>query len=305
MPNARVPENGPGLILAERSAMKIGVLGLIMSDLSDIDYNKIRWAVELGFHGVGAHLTVPAESISAQRAATVKSVFADQNVPFLQLWGPYPSIISPDEQIRGAGVAGASEIVKLAAKLGVPESGVRPTSLNPRGDYWPHADNYKPESEDRLVKSLQEILRVADDHGIDITLETHITTTLNSAQTIKRVIERAGSKRLKVNIDPCNFVGDLPTAFNPAPMITEMFEILGPYISTVHVKDYYLEDRFTVHIAETVIGTGLMDWATLLKCAYQAKPDGYVVIEHLPVGLIPLAKRNLTEKIRDLNIPLG
>src|SRR5216684_7159439 len=100
--------------------MKIGVLGLIQSDLSDVNYNKIRWAAELGFHGVGAHLTVPADSIPAERAVTVKSVFADQNMPFLQVWGPYPCIISPDESIRRAGVAGAIEIVKLAAKMGVP-----------------------------------------------------------------------------------------------------------------------------------------------------------------------------------------
>ncbi len=285
--------------------MKIGVLGLIMSDLSDVDYNKIRWAAELGFHGVGAHLTVPADSITDERATTVKSVFADQNIPFLQVWGPYPCIISPDESIRRAGVTGAAALVKLASKMGVPASGVRPTSLNPRGDWWPHADNYKPETEDRLVKSLEEILRVADDYGIDIVLETHVTTTLHSAQAIKRVIERTGSKRLKVNLDPCNFVGDLPTAFNPAPMIKDMFATIGQYIATVHVKDYYLEDRFTVHIAETVIGTGMMDWDTVLTCAYSARPDGYVVIEHLPVALIPLAKRNLTQKIKDLNIPLG
>lgn len=285
--------------------MKIGLLGLIMSDLKDVDYNKLRFAAELGFHGVGAHLTVPASEVSDATAATVKSIFADQNMPFLQLWGPYPCIISPDESVRKAGVKGAQEIAILAAKMGVTESGVRPTSLNPRGEWWPHPDNYKPETEDRLVKSLKEIIQVAEDHGVTIVLEMHVTTTLNSAQTIKRVIERTESPNVKVNLDTVNFVGDLPTAFNPTPMINEMFDLLGNYIATVHVKDFYLEDRFVVHIAETVIGTGQMDLETVLRRAYQANPHGYVVIEHLPVGLIPLAKRNLTAKIQELGIPLG
>src|SRR5258708_35739197 len=113
--------------------MKIGVLGLIQSDLSDVDYNKIRWAAELGFHGVGAHLTVPADSIPDERAATVKSVFADQNMHFLQVWGPYPCIISPNESIRRAGVAGAAALGKLAGEMGVPGAGVRPTSPKPGG----------------------------------------------------------------------------------------------------------------------------------------------------------------------------
>jgi sugar phosphate isomerase/epimerase len=285
--------------------MKIGLLGLIWSDWQDVDYNKIRWASELGFHGLGAHLTVPASTITDELAAHVGSCLAEQKMPFLQVWGPYPCIISPDESIRKAGVEGARDLVKLAAKLGVRESGVRPTSLNPRGDWYPHRDNYLPETEDRLVKSLVEILQTAEDLDIDIVLETHVTTTLNSAKTIRRVIERTGSKRLKLNLDPCNLVGDLQIAFNPAPMINEIFDVLGEFIATVHVKDYYLGEHFVVHISETVIGTGIMDFETVLRNVQRVKPDGYVVIEHLPVNLIPLAKRNLTQKILDLGLPLG
>jgi sugar phosphate isomerase/epimerase len=285
--------------------MKIGLLGLVWGDWTDVDYNRIRFAAELGFHGVGAHLTVPARTITDELAAHVKSVYDAQNMPLLQVWGPYPCIISPDEDVRRAGVEGARDIARLAARMGVRESGVRPTSLNPRGDWWPHPDNYKPETEERLVRSLTEILETAEECDVDIILETHVTTTLNAPQTIQRVIERIGSKRLKLNLDPCNFVGDLQTACNPAPMINEIFDVLGEYISTVHVKDYYLEDRFTVHIAETVIGTGMMDFDTVLRRAQQARPDGYVVIEHLPISQIALAKRNLTDKIKALGLPLG
>ena len=285
--------------------MKIGVLGLIMSDLTDVNYNLIRRAVDLGFHGVGAHLTVPANTVSNKTAATVKSVIADQDVDFLQLWGPYPCIISPDESVRQAGVAQARDIVRLAAKMGVPGSGVRPTSLNPRGDWWPHPDNYAPETEDRLVKSLKEIIATADDFGVDIILETHQTSTLNSAQSIQRIIERTESKRVKVNLDPANFMGDLQTAFNPAPTINELFALLEPYIDTVHVKDVYVEDHFLVHISETIIGTGIMDLDTVLRRAYNAQPDGYVIIEHLPMSQIPLAKRNLDQKLKSLGLPVG
>jgi sugar phosphate isomerase/epimerase len=285
--------------------VKIGVLGLIAGDLTDVTYEKLRWASELGFHGVGAHLTVPAESIDDALAERVRATFAQQSLHFLQLWGPYPCIIARDEEARRRGVAGAREIVRLAARLGVPGAGVRPTSLNPRGEWWPHPDNFLPETEDRLVRSLGEILETAEDCGVEIVLETHQTTTLNSAEAIRRVIERTGSRRVSVNLDPCNFVGDLRTAFNPAPMINELFDVLGQYIATVHVKDYYLEDRFVFHVAETVIGTGIMDFATVLRRAYQTRPGGYVIIEHLPVSLIPLAKRNLSAKIQELGIPIG
>jgi sugar phosphate isomerase/epimerase len=285
--------------------MKIGVVDLVWSDWSDLDYNKIHWAAELGFHGMCAKLTILANTVSDQLAAHVRSVYDEQNMPILQLWAPYPSIVSADETVRKAGVEGARDIVRLAANMGIPEAGVRPTSMNPRGDWFPHPDNVKPETEDRLVKSLNEILQTADEHGIDVVLETHVTTTLNSAQSIKRVIERTGSKRLKLNLDPCNFVGDLLTAYNPLPMINEMFDLLGPYVSTVHVKDYYLEDRFVAHISEAIIGTGMMDFEPILRRTQALMPDGYVMIEHLPVSQLPMAKRNLTQKIKELGIPLG
>jgi sugar phosphate isomerase/epimerase len=285
--------------------MKIGLLGLIWSDWTDVTYEKLRFAAELGFHGVGAHLTVPASTITDSVANNVVQVFADQGMPCLQLWGPYPCIISPDESVRRAGVEGARDLVRLAAKMGIRESGVRPTSLNPRGDWWAHQDNFKPETEDRLVQSLSEILQTADEFGINIVLETHVTTTLNTPETIKRVIERTGSSRLKLNLDPCNFVGDLQTAFNLKPLLHKLFEMLHPYIATVHLKDFMLEDRFVVHISETVIGTGLMDFDTILNLVHQYVPDKYVVIEHLPINMIPLAKRNLTQKIKELNLPIG
>jgi len=285
--------------------MKIAVFGLISSDLTDVDHATIRWAAELGFHGAGAHLTVPAETVSAETAARVKAVFAEQNMPFLQLWGPYPCIISPDEEVRRAGVAGARAIARLAASMGVAGSGVRPTSLNPRGDWWPHPDNFKPETEDRFVRSLSEIVETAEEQGINIVLECHVTTTLNTPETIRRVVERVGSQRVKINLDLCNFVGDLATAFNPAPMIHHAFDVLGEFVDTVHLKDFYLEDRFVVHISETVIGTGLMDFDPILRRVDALGRDTWVVIEHLPVGLIPLAKRNLTQKIVDLGLPLG
>ncbi len=285
--------------------MKIGLLGLVWGDWQDVDYQKVRYAAELGFHGMGAHLTVPASTIRPEVAANVRAVFDQQDMPLLQIWGPYPCIISPDETVRQAGVRGAQDVVRLAASMGVKESGVRPTSLNPRGEWFPHPENYSQAAEDRLVRSLCEILETAEALDVTIVLETHVTTTLHSPARIRKVIERTGSRRLKVNIDPCNFVGDLPTAFAPQAMIRELFATLGEFCTTVHCKDYTLGEHFVVHISEAVIGTGLMDWDTLLREAYAAHPDGYVMVEHLPVPMIAQAKRNLTEKIRALNIPLG
>ncbi len=238
--------------------MRFGVLGVIWSDWTDVTYESVAFARELGFHGLGAHLTVPASTISDEIAANVRACIDGNGLEFLQLWGPYPSILSADDEERRRGVEGARDIVRLAQRMGVPASGIRPTSHNPRGDWWPHPENHSRASEDRLVRSIDEVLEIAVPAGVEIVLEKHATSTLDSAKRVKRVIERTDPAHVKVNIDPANFVSDLATAFDPTPMIHEMFDVLGEHCATVHVKDFYLEDRFIVHISETIPGSGMI-----------------------------------------------
>jgi sugar phosphate isomerase/epimerase len=285
--------------------VKIAAQGWIESDLSDVDHRRARWCAELGFHGTTVHIDRPAEDVPVDVARRAAESLSSAGLDLLQLWGPYPCIISSDNAIRRAGVRGAQEIARLAARMGVPASGVRPTSLNPRWEWAPHPDNYLPETEDRLVDSLREIVKVSEDEGLDLVLESHIATTLTAPGVTRRVVERVGSPRLKVNIDPVNFVGDLRTAFEPAPIIHELFDALGTYVATVHVKDFYLEDRFVVHVSETVPGAGLMDIDTVIERAYSNQPDGWLVIEHLPVSQIPQAMQNLTAHLRALSVPVG
>jgi sugar phosphate isomerase/epimerase len=285
--------------------MKLGALGIIWSDWRDVTTDTVRFAADLGLQGIGAHLTVPAAGVAPQTAARVAGLVADHGLELLQIWGPYPSIISPDERVRREGVEGARAIVRLAAQMGVAGAGVRPTSHNPRGDWWPHPDNYSQETEDRFVRSLGEVVETAAGEGINVILETHVTTVLHSPERIRRVIGRVGSPRLRLNLDPVNFVGDLAAAYSPAPLVHRLFSELGPYTDTVHIKDYVLEDRFVVHISETTPGAGMMDLDTVLRCTHNLAPGMYGIIEHLPLDQLAIARRNLGDRLTALGIPVG
>jgi sugar phosphate isomerase/epimerase len=286
----------------EERDMRFGVLGVIWSDWTDVTSESVAVARELGFSGLGAHLTVPAATISPATATAVRDSVDANALQLLQLWGPYPCIISADEEERRRGVEGARDIARLAARMGVPGAGIRPTSHNPRGDWWPHPDNHSAASEDRLVRSIVEVLEVAVPLGVDIVLEKHATSTLDSAERVRRVIERTDAAHVRVNIDPANFVADLATAFDPGPMIDELFDILGAHCATVHMKDYQLEERFIVHISEALPGTGMMDLDRVLRRTADLGPDVYAIVEHLPLDQVGLARRNLGERAAALGI---
>jgi sugar phosphate isomerase/epimerase len=179
-----------------------------------------------------------------------------------------------------------------------------PGSLNLRGPWWPHPENHSPATEDRLVQSLKEAVSACEVHGVPIALECHVTSTLDSAERVRRVIERVGSPWIKVNLDPVNFVRDLPTLFNTAGLLTELFDALGPYILAAHVKDVYVEDRHVVHISETVPGDGIFDFDTFFRRFEALLPDGYAIVEHLPESLVPQAMAFVTRKLAALGIPI-
>ncbi len=285
--------------------MHLGVVGMIPGDFSKIDQERVRKIADLGFTGVGAHLAGDPFAVSDTLIQNTRSLLSDHNLRLVQFWGAsYPSIITPDESARKHGVSIAQEFVRLGAKFGADMVGVRPTSMHPSHPWWPHPDNFLPETEDRLVRSLTEIGQTCAENGLPISLECHVTTTLSSPQAVKRIIDRTGSPWVKMTLDPINFVKDLPTAYNTTAMINELFDVLAPYVTCAHLKDVYVEDRHVVHISETVPGQGIFDFDTFFRRFEATFPDSFGLIEHLPEDKIPQANDFVRAKLAELNIPI-
>jgi hypothetical protein len=63
--------------------MRFGLLGLIRSDWSDVTYERVAFARELGFRGLDAHLTVPAGGVgpTSQRVGMAARVSDSGGAP--------------------------------------------------------------------------------------------------------------------------------------------------------------------------------------------------------------------------------
>ncbi|MBI1258636.1 MAG: TIM barrel protein [Chloroflexi bacterium] len=284
--------------------MYLGVAGMIPSNFDLVDEARARQIAALGVSGVGAHMGGNPHEMSAQRVRRLRDCLADQGLRIVQFWGAYPSIISPDETIRQAGVDQARRIVELGVEAGAAMIGIRSTSMSPAGAYVPHRDNYLPATEDRLVKSLGEIAQASEIHDLPLALECHVTTTLSSPKTVRRIIERVGSPWVKVNIDAVNFVSNFAAAFDTTTLLRGLFDELGQYAAAMHIKDVTVGDRLVVHIDETVPGRGLFDFDTLFREFEAILPNGYGLVEHLPEDQIPEALAFVRGKLNQLNIPI-
>jgi len=88
------------------------------------------------------------------------------------------------------------------------------------------------------------------------------------------------------------------------PTIERLFELLGPDIAAVHIKDCALEDDLVLHIHEVMLGAGTLDQGLILQRLQAVRPDVYVLIEHLPDDRIPEARAVYWQVAQAAGVPL-
>jgi len=283
--------------------LKLGVQGWIVSDLSDVVPEVIQPVVDMGFMGMTAHLNVTADQVDQAIARRAAEVVRGHGLEFLQLWGRYSSVITEHEEERNAGLKQAAGLIRLAADMGVRAVGMRPTSRNPAGHWRAHRDHFTTEIEEVFLESYHHLGSIAEEEGVELVFEFHVSTLLDSPGRIRRLLEQLNPGTFKVNLDPVNLIGDLRMATHSTPVVNEMFDLLGEYGAVVHMKDYTLENRHLVHIAEAPTCTAMLDTDTVLRRS--AEIGAWLVIEHLPRKAIPSAAIRLRERIGQLGLPVA
>ncbi len=286
--------------------MRLGVAGpIVPRDLRAVDDRLAAKLAELGVVGVGTHFQGDPATLTREELRRARDVFAAHGIAVVQSWGWQQPLVSPDEGRRREAARTLGHAVRVAAALGAQSVLSGPGSRNPRGPWNPHPENGSASAEDALVRSLSEVSKACEEYGVPIALECHVTSTLDSATRVRRVLDRVASPWIKVSLDPVNFIGDFPTLWDTTPLLNELFDVLGPATVAAHIKDVYAEDRLVVHIGETVPGDGVLDFDTFLRRFEELLPGGYGLVEHLPESLVPQAIAYVRQKLTALGLPIN
>lgn len=272
--------------------MKLGVAGLLPPDWRTIDAAVTSRVRAAGFHGAQWFFPRPLEA-DLTEVRRVKQAFAAVELEVAQVNGWYEDLVNPDDTRRAAGVQGASALVRLGRMVGSITTFIRPGSLNPRGSWYPHPGNHTPETFDRLVTSLRLVCQTAETEGVTLVIEGHVLSPLDSPRRMRDLLDAVASPALKINLDAVNFMGTVADVHDTRPVINQLFDLLGADIVDAHLKDVALLDALVVHIEEVLLGTGTLDFDLLLPRFQAVRPEGYVLIEHLPDDKVPQARTNL------------
>lgn len=270
--------------------MRLGVVGMLPQDFRTITPSHLETIRGLGltgacFHGDGPTLfdIKPADCQQVQR------LYADANMDLVQFGVGYREcLFDPDAAVRKQVITKIARGIEVACQLNAHACLIRTGSLNPAGSYAASKKNHESGCYERLIETLCTIADKAEQEGQTIVIETHILTIMNSPEVNAQVVKDVGSPRIQIVMDYVNHFQNLQQVFQSTERVNHIFDVMGPVCPLGHCKDIRIGNNLVLHIDEEVPGEGELDMVTVLRRWHQLRPDGYMLLEHLPD--LPVAK---------------
>jgi sugar phosphate isomerase/epimerase len=133
-----------------------------------------------------------------------------------------------------------------------------------------------PESWDRLTDSLEKILRVCEECGVDLALESVVGNLVHDYPTTRKMFSLVDSKHLRLTLDPSHYhlyKSDIPAAVRA--LGTEKIAHVHMKDAIGSVKDGVFPDEWIFPI----LGEGNIEWTPFFEALDAIGYEGYLSIE--------------------------
>ncbi|HUT35155.1 MAG TPA: sugar phosphate isomerase/epimerase [Planctomycetota bacterium] len=209
------------------------------------------------------------------RAITRHGLMIAEAGVWIRLAGPNPeetraNVERAIHRLRVADLVGAQCCVDIAG------------SFHPTSWHGAHPANVADDMLDAAAVIARTIIDAVQPRRARFTYEMMQWTLPDSADAYLELIRAVDRKAFGVHLDPTNLINSPRRFYDTAAVIRECFEKLGPHIAACHAKDVAMDlDKAIVHLTETRIGTGNLDYQTYLECLDSLGRDVPLMMEHL------------------------
>ena len=274
--------------------MRLGVVGMC-SDFRTLTSHQISKIHALEFTGLSFHFrSADIPSVPPEACTRCTEMLEAAKLDVVQFGITYDEcLFHPDADVRDTAISSVQSGMATAVALKAHHYLFRAGSLNPDGAWTSHRDNYLPISMERLIETLKPIAEHAERHELTLVMETHAVSIMDSPETCRDVVERVGSDRLRIVMDFVNHFQTLRQVYDSEARLNHIFDVMGHIAPMAHIKDIRVQNGLVLHLDEEVPGEGELALGVALKRFDALYPDGYGLIEHLPVEKIPLANANV------------
>jgi sugar phosphate isomerase/epimerase len=112
----------------------------------------------------------------------------------------YRNLIAPDPDRRRANLDYLKRCLELAPELGTSTVATETGTLHPTSDWQPVPENVSDRAWSSFYAALDELLPVAERHGVSLSLEGYVNNVLRTVEDVHAVLERFPTPALQLSI---------------------------------------------------------------------------------------------------------
>jgi sugar phosphate isomerase/epimerase len=250
------------------------------------------------FNMSAAGLSSLPDEIAPALADRVREAAAERNIALVAISGTF-NMVHPNEEIRRDGLRRLGVLAGACERLGTSTLTLCTGTRDPEDMWRRHPGNVRPEAWRDLLATMQEALKIAEEHGVTLAFEPEINNVVDSAEKGRRLLDEMRSPRLKVIMDAAN----LFDAEDPARQLSrsekileEAFELLGRDLLLAHAKDVKSSGEVVA------AGRGHLDYDLYLKYLSEAGYGGPLVMHGLAEEEVESSLAFLRRKLAEVGI---
>lgn len=218
--------------------MNVGIFSKIYANYSvEEAFRRIRNAgiANVQFNFVNVGLKSLPDAVSEKTIEEIKRAAAENNITIPIVSGTFNTLELDDEK-RQKNMHNFGVVTAAAAKLNIPYVSISTGSFN-QEDFWsPHPDNHTEKAWTYLYHTLDQMLKIATDHGVTIVVEPEQSNVISTTADTLKLMHHYESPNLKVLFDAANIV-TTEDADHLETKIKDSLKKLEPYIAIAHCKD--------------------------------------------------------------------
>ena len=219
--------------------------------------------------------TLPDAEVDPALCERIAGALADRGLLMAAVSGTF-NMAHPDEAVRIEGVRRLGHLAAACKGLGTRIITLC-TGSRDAADMWRrHSENDSAEAWAALIGSLGPALEAAEAHDVVLAFEPEGANVIDDSRKARRLLDRFGSRRLKVVLDPANLHPDGP-GVRPGRVLEEAFALLGRNIVLAHAKERGA-DGASGHLAA---GSGVVDFERYLRLLDRYVPEAPLILHGL------------------------
>lgn len=195
--------------------------------------------------------------------------------------GAWCNPLSTDPAEAKKNIAYMKERLRLAEEL---EANTCVNIIGSKNVHWCGAckEGYSKEFFDEAVAVSREIIDVVNPKHTKLSFEMMPFYFLDGPEEYLNFLAAVDREAAGVHLDLCNSINQPRRYYANTQFIHETFGLLRDKIVTLHLKDIrMLEEELTVKLEEVLLGTGNIDYVTLMEEIATLPEDTPAILEHL------------------------